>query len=219
MEPNYLQAYKDYYRVRAERFANNPNYKYSYEAESKLSDAMQSCNELIEFKEKIGNLNEQCASALVKDEHLLERDFYRKHQEHVRVLASLRILEQIDQCSNVTEVITLVMEEMNKNSLEISMDEAHREFQGDWFLMDQIEIYENAVVPDKYKAEFKATADEIKSDIIRSNKDAEEEARKFQPNFVMKPELNLEHRHRRLIPYSDEHLQEQLARYKSIINR
>ncbi|MDG1332460.1 MAG: hypothetical protein P8P74_09025 [Crocinitomicaceae bacterium] len=219
MEPNYLQAYKDYYRVRAERFADNPNYQHSYKAESNLSAAMQSCNELIEFQDKIGNLNELCANALVKDEHLMEKAFYEKHQEHIRVLAAQRILDKIDQCSNVTEVITLVMEEVNKNSLEISMDEAHREFQGDWFLMDRAEVYENAVVPDKYKAELKSSASEIKAGIIKSNAEAEEEARKFQPDFVMKPELNLEHRHRRLLPYSDAHIQEQLAKYKSLVNR
>lgn len=219
MEPNYLQAYKDYYRVRAERFANNSNYKHSFEAESNLSAAMQSCNELIEFKDEIGNLNELCANALVKDEHLMENAFYQKHEENVRVLASKRILDKIDQCANVTEVITLVMEEMNKNSLEISMDETHREFQGDWFLMDRAEIYENAEVPSNYKTEFQASANEIKSKLKISSEETENEARKFQPDFLMKPELNLEHRHRRLIPYSDENLQEQLAKYKSLINR
>ena len=227
MEPDYLEAYKKYYRVRAERFADNPNYKFSYEAESKLSDAMQSCNELIEFKDKIhydglnstGNLNELCANALIKDEHLMEKAFYEKHQEHVRVLASQRILDQVDSCANTTELVTLVMEEMNKNSLEISMDEFHREFQGDWFLLDRAEIYENAEVPDKYKSDFQTTANEIRAKLKTSNEETELEARKFQPDFVMKPELNLEHRHRRLLPYSDAHLEEQLALYKSIINR
>jgi hypothetical protein len=219
MNTNYLQAYKDYYRVRAERYANNPHYTHSFEAESKLSEAMQSCNELIEFKDKIGNLNELCAIAIVKDEHFMEKAFFEKHQEDVRVLAARRILNQIDQCSNSTELITLVTEEMNKNSLEISMDETHRQFQEDWFLMDEIEVYENAVVPDHYKSEFQTAANDIKSGIIKNNEETEREAHKFKPDFIMKPELNLEHRHRRLIPYSEEHLQEQLTKYKSLINR
>lgn len=36
-----LQEYKDYYRVRADRYAKNNNYKNSYEAEKNLSEAMQ----------------------------------------------------------------------------------------------------------------------------------------------------------------------------------
>ena len=218
METNYLHAYKDYYRVRAERFANNPNYIFSYEAESNLSNAMQSCNELIEFKDKMGNLNELCAIALIKDEHIMEQAFYEKHQETVRVLAAKRILEKVETCTDTTELTTLVLEEMNKNSLEIVMDEFQREFQGDWFLMDNIEVYENAVVPSGYKADFQSSADEIKAGIIKGNNETELEARKFQPDFIMKPALNLEHRHRRLIPYSDEHLEEQLANYKSLVN-
>ena len=219
MDSDYLQAYKNYYRVRAERFANNSNYPFSFEAESNLSAVMQSCNELIEFKDKIGNLNERCATALIKDEYYLEKSFYEKHQEHIRILAAKRILDRVDNCSDSTELATLVIDEMNKNSLEISMDEYQREFQGDWFLMDRIEVYENAEVPNEYKAEFQSTANEIKASIIKSNEETEREALKFQSDYVMKPELNLQHRHRRLIPYSDEHLEEQLAKYKSLVNR
>lgn len=35
MPDSILEEYKAYYHVRAERYANNPNYKYSYEAEKK----------------------------------------------------------------------------------------------------------------------------------------------------------------------------------------
>ncbi|MES0489428.1 MAG: hypothetical protein ABUK01_05505 [Leptospirales bacterium] len=219
MEPDYLQQYKDYYRVRAERFANNTNYKFSYEAESNLSNAMHSCNELIEFKDKIGNLNEICANALIKDEHIMEKAFYEKHKEEIRVLAADRILENLDDCTNTEELTTLVIEEMNKNSLEISMDEYQREFQGDWGQLDEIEIYENAVVPGNYKGEMQSVVEEVQKSIIEGNESTENEARKFQPDYVMKPELNKEHRHRRLIPYADEHLDEQLEKYKSLIKR
>ncbi len=214
-----LQQYKDYYRVRAERFADNPKYTNSYTAESNLSGAMQSCNELIEFKDKIGNLNELCANALIKDEYLIEQDFYNKHKEEVRVLAAKRILEKIDSCEDVNAVITLVLDVTNKNSVEISMDEYHREFQGDWKQMDDIEIFENAVVPSKYQSKMKETADDIKKRLVESIQGLEEEAHKFQPDWKYKPDLNTEHRHRRLIPYTDEHLNEQLAKYKSVINR
>ncbi|MFK8037140.1 MAG: hypothetical protein AB8B74_02535 [Crocinitomicaceae bacterium] len=219
MEINYLKAYKDYYRVRAERFANNPNYKFSYEAESNLSDAIQSCNKLIEFKERIGNLNELCAIALIKDEYLIEQAFYKKHKEVVRMMAANRILNKLDEVSDTTELITLVTEEMNKNSLEITIDEAQRTFQGDWTLLDRIEIYENAIVPSVYKSEFLSMADEIKTGIIKGNQNSELEVQKFDSNFVMKPEMNLQYRHRRLMPYSDEHFSEQIVKYKTLVNR
>lgn len=214
-----LDEYKAYYRTRAERYANNPNYQNSFQAESNLSAAMDSCNELIEFKEKMGNLNEMCAVALVKDEHIMEREFFEKHKETVRVLASQRILEKVDTAQNSQDLVTMVTEISNQNSLEISMDEWQREFQGDWKLLDEIEIFENAIVPDKYKSQMAEVVSDIKSRLVKSIQESEEEAHKFDPNFRFKPELNLEHRHRRLIPYSDEHIQEHLNKYKNIVNR
>ena len=37
MEDNIFEDYKDYYRARAERYAGNPNYKNSYEAEKNIN--------------------------------------------------------------------------------------------------------------------------------------------------------------------------------------
>ena len=61
MSASLLDEYKAYYSVKAERYADSPNYKHSDKAEKTLSEAMQSCSELSDFKEKMGNLNEKCA--------------------------------------------------------------------------------------------------------------------------------------------------------------
>ena len=219
MSDQLLEEYKAYYRARSQRYADNPKYQNSYNAERALYEAMDSCNELAEFRDKLGNLNELCAVALIKDEHQIERDFYREHKETVRILMSQRVLERVEGCDNVMDAMNAVQEESSKNSLEISMDEWQREFQYDWKQLDDIEIFRNAEVPDAYKARMQETADDIQNRLLKSISDGEEEARKFQPDFTFKPELNLEHRHRRLIPYKDEHVQEQVNRYKTMINR
>ncbi len=219
MEQDYLQQYKDYYKARPKRYEGNPKYKFSFEAECNLSDAMQSCAELIEFKDKIGNLNELCATALIKDKHLIEKEFYEKHKETIRVLASKRILEKADDTGDVNDLMTLVLDEMNINSVEISMDEFHREFQSEWSELDKIEIYENAEVPSKYKSDLQNTANEIKARVLEKNEELEIQGQKWDPSYRTIPELNKEHRHRRLIPYTDAHIDEQLTKYKSLINR
>ena len=219
MSENILQEYKEYYAVRAEKYADNPNYRNSYEAEKNLSNAMQSCSTLEEFKDKIGNLNELCATALVKDVSLMEQAHFKKHQETVRVKASEQILEKIDACKDVLEVSSMVVEVENANSIKISMDESHREFQSDWDQIDDITIYENAVVPDKYKQKMMETAQETKKSIITGIERLEKNNHEWQADWKIIPNINTEHRHRRLIPYSDKHIQEQLAKYKSITNR
>ena len=219
MSDNFLQEYKDYYAVRARKYEDNPNYQNSYEAEKKLSDAMQSCNTLEEFKDKIGNLNELCAIALVKDESLMEKAHFKKHQETVRVKASERILEKVDEYTEVFELISMISEVTNKNSIEISMDESHREFMGDWNLLDTITIYENAEVPNKYKNSMQKTVQETKASIIKGVEGLEKNNHEWQSDWKIIPEINMEERHKRLIPYSDENILEQLSKYKSIINR
>ncbi len=219
MADNFLQEYKEYYSVRAEKYADNPNYPNSYKAEKALSDAMQSCAVLEEFRDKIGNLNELCAVALVKDEYLMEKAHFTKHQETVRINASQQVLQKTETITEVMELMPAVTEIENANSIKISMDEAHREFQSDWDLVDEITIYENAVVPDNYKQKMMQSAQKTKDSIISGVNSLEKNNTEWQAGWRLNPEINMEYRHRNLLPYSDEHITEQLAKYKSIINR
>lgn len=219
MSASLLEEYKAYYEIRAERYANNPNYKHSYEAEKKLSEAMQSCNELIEFKEKIGDLNEKCANALIRDKYLMRKAFYEEFQETVRVKAVNRILEKEPDMATTIDIASMINEEENKGSIEISMDEANRELIHAWKLLDDIEVYENAEVPSEYKSDMKETVNECKESLNKSVEQLEENNSHWEQGWKLKPDVVLEARHIRLLPYSEEHIKEQLQKYKSIINR
>ncbi len=219
MSDNIFEEYKDYYHVRAERYANNPNYRNSYEAEKNLRDAFLSCTVMEEFRTKIGNLNQKCATALTKDKYLMEQLFYKKLEETVRVNASNRILVKVDQYENVSDLITMVNEELNKNNIEISMDEANRQFHYDWGLIDNVEIYENAVVPNEYKHDMAESVNLFKESIRENVTRLEENNSHWQKGWKLTPDIITEHRHGRLLPYKDEHIAEQLKKYKSITNR
>lgn len=217
MSQSLLEEYKEYYRVRAERYADNPNYKHSYEAEMKVSEAIQSCNALEEFKDKLGNLNEKCANALIKDQYIMRRDFYKEMQEHVRILGPERILEKVDEIETALDIAQMVVEETNKNSIEISMDEST--LLGEWKLLDDIEVYENAEVPGKYKSDMMKIVEDAKKSLIRNVERLEENNAPWQEGWRLNPELIWEHRHFRLSPYKREDVEEQLQKYRSIINR
>lgn len=219
MSNDLLEEYKAYYKSRADRYANNPDYKFSYEAEMNLSKAMQSCNTLEEFKDKIGDLNEKCAIALVKDESLLEKNFYDKFKEIYRIKSSVNILAKVDECKTALDVAQMVVEETNKTSIEISMDEAHRQFYSDWDLIDDVIAYENAVVPDKYKNDMQKSAKEIAESINKNVEFIEENNESWQSGWKIIPDKNMEYRHFRLIPYSEEDTKNQLDKYKLITNR
>jgi DUF971 family protein len=218
MTNDLLAEYKAYYSARAEKYAGNPNYRHTYEAEKRLADAMLSCNALDEFRDKIGDLNERCAVALTRDRYLMEKKHFDKHQETVRVKASDAILQKADNCKTAFEVISMVNEVMNKNMIEISMDEAHRQFIYDWEYVDLADIYEHAEVPAEYRNDMTRWAADTRKSIAEGIERATKSNRDFQPDWQIKPELMLEPRHRRLLPFSDEQIREHINQYKKIIN-
>lgn len=202
-----------------EQKGNNDNYKHSYQIESKILKAIQSSNSMEEFKIKLGNLNELCAIALVKDEAIIEKDFFEKHKEEIRKLAPMRILKSLNEINNPIDLGIMITEETNKNSLEISSDEAHRQLIYDWHLVDDITIYENAEVPEKYKSGMREIVNSVKELLVSSIDDIEKTMQAWEDNWRVKPEINLEYRHKRLYPFKEEHIKEQIEKYKQIIKR
>ncbi len=218
MSDSLLEEYKAYYKTRADKYAGNPNFPNYYDAELRLSDAMQGCAVLEEFKDRIGDLNERCANALTKDQNILELKHFEKHKEDVRALLPKRILEKLPSCANVNDLITMVTEESNKNMIEISLDEANRFFVSDWEYVDTAEVYANAVVPDKYKKQMQDWANTVRKSIADGAKSTEADLQHWKEGFRLNPDVIFEYRHRRLLPYADEHVREQMERFKKIIN-
>lgn len=213
-----LQDYKEYYRVRAERYAENPNYKNSYEAEKNLSDAMQSCAEMGEFGNRLGNLNQLCAIALTKDKNLMEKAICEELNEPIRAAIPERILEKADQFTEVFNLINMVNEENTRGMREISLDEANRIFHHCWMMLDRIETYSEAVVPAAYQADMKSSAAYYRDRILELIKEMEQQMQMLDPAWKHNPDIVKEYRHRRLLPYRDEHIDEQLSKYKTIAN-
>ena len=214
---DFLKDYQDYYRVRMERYENDPDYQNSYQSEKAIYEAIASCTVLGEFKEKLGNLNEKNAMALTKDDYTYRYKHYMNIKEFVRAKGPQRIVERADQCANVSDLITMVGEEENKNMLEISVDHIYF-FRDCWVLLDNIERYEKAEVPSSYKSERQKFANEMKADIKNRYKETIEEMQKWQDGWKIDFDLIWEERHRRLIPYKDEDIRTKIEQLKTIIN-
>ncbi|HYG49719.1 MAG TPA: hypothetical protein VD905_02400 [Flavobacteriales bacterium] len=215
--PDYLKDYVDYYRVRMNRYEHDPDYKNSYQSEKAIYEAIAGCNELKQFRERLGNLNGLNAVALSRDEYKIRYNHYRDIKETIRAKGPERILARADQYNEVFNLMTMIGEEENKNMIEISMDDVSL-LRNAWFLIDQIEIYETAEVPSNYKMQRQQYANELKANLKESYDNHTSEMRKWQPDWTFNPELVWEERHRRLFPYSDEHIHEKINQYKSILN-
>jgi hypothetical protein len=213
---NYLEEYKAYYKARAKRYAGNPNFPFTAVAEKNLCDAMLACNDLGEFKTRLGNLNELCAVALTKDSYTLRLKHYKEIEEKIRALGPERIMAKADNFSNSADLITMVNEEENKNSIEIAMDHISP-FDGDWFLLERLEIYERAEVPEKWKSKMAESAEDIRKSLRNNFTTTTSDMQKWQAGWKLNLELINETRHRRQIPFPDSEVKMRVDQYQNIV--
>ena len=163
-------------------------------------------------------MNELCANALIKDESLMEKAHFEKHQEHIRIQSAVTILEKVDDFTQVMDLITMVTNVIQQNGIAISLDEANRQFIYDWEYIDRAEIYAKAEVPDKYKSDMQESAAQMRQAIAESVRTLTADLQHWNQGWKINPAVNLEYRHRRLLPFTDDQIREQLAKFNAIIN-
>lgn len=215
-----LEKYKAYYATRAKRYEDNPHYQHSYQAEKALSDKIQSLNSFEESGGEIKNLSDNCAFALIKDEAILELNHLEKHQEVIRMKKSQQILDRLDSFDNIVDLMTFITEVSNENSVEVSLDEAHREYFFDQ--LDHILSYlrlTKVEVPDEYKPFIKRMIDSLIEEQIDGVKSFEETMHPWNENWKLNPDICFEYRHIRHSIYDVELVKELREVYRTLVNR
>lgn len=219
MSDSLFEEYKAYYKLRANRYKDRPNYKHSYAAELDLSEAMQGCEQLGDFRHRIGNKNIICGVALIQDKYGMRKQHYTEMQETIRLDVVNTVLETVLQVETAMDLATIVSTAETKGGVKISMDESNRVFHDEWDRIDLIEIYENAEIPFFYRRKVRKWADEERQKLNEKINTLESNNHHWQPGWKHTPGIVLEFRHKRLLPYSDKHIQEQLDKYRKIIKR
>jgi hypothetical protein len=215
-----LEEYRAYYKARTERYAGNPHRKHSYEAEKKLSDLFDRYDTLEEIGQNLGHLNVDCAFAGERDQYEMESEYYESVQEPVRKKGADDILANLDKYTDLNDMMTMVTDQTNKNSVEVMSDEGSgKALLENWKRIDEIDIFNNAVVPAKYKSNMMESVANTKKSIVEDVKSTEDTLGKWIEGWRMKPELTREYRYRHIIPFSDEEIEEHLKKFKNIINR
>lgn len=214
---NYLEAYKQYYFLRMKQREGDAAYSNTYAAEKMLFDIINSCTTLEEFKDKIGNANEQVAMALVTDEQNIRLRHYEEIKETVRAACCQRILDKVKQCGNVSELITMVNEEQNLSNIEITTDTIYPF--ADMLFLENLEIWEQSEIPAAYKEKYAAYANEERANIKNAYAAIEKEMNNWQPGWKFSFEKIDEERHRRLLPYSNEVIATQKQLTQQILHK
>jgi len=213
-----LEDYKLYYKARLDKYENNPIYPNSYQTEKALSDAMNSCNELHEFKDKLGDLNIKNSIALIKDQETARLTHYTSLQEDKRAISPQLILRDIDTATDVNTAIEISNKHDQVGLVEISVDGFIDHVWGKLIpALERLDISRNAEYPAKYedKRQEEITTEEqwIREEIQSITKQLKD----WKPEGNFDIELVWEHRHRKNIPIPDDVLRNRLTELKNYL--
>jgi hypothetical protein len=201
------------------KYENNSLYPHSYQSEKELYDAIANSKDLEEFGRKVeeGNLAVENAIALVKDQETARKNLYQELKEKIRLHAPLRILDVVDTVTTDTELVNSVSEIEGEVNVEITLDLFTDQIYHDLMILEEIEVYQKAEVPDEWKNEINQ---EHPQDLIdQGRKDWMDHvlpnAQQWDPHWQYDFDLIWEDRHRRLIPIPDQVLKKRIEQFKS----
>jgi len=211
--------YVTYYHARMQRWENNDAYPNSYQSEKALYELVAGCSNMEELQSKAEQfkaLAVQNAIALVKDQEIFRKKIYGECKETIRAKAPTAILAQLDTATTDMELVNMINTVHQQNNIDITVDELLNMFYSDFVAMENIEVYQQAVIP----AEWKEVCKQYETAIFESGKQLWQQeqlpaARQWQPGWIMDYDLLYETRHRRLMPVNDVELEKKIALHKT----
>jgi len=213
------QEYLDYYRVRMSKYENNPLYKNSYQSEKSTFDALNSCENLEEFRSKLGNENLPLknAVALTRDQSLARKELYEAIKEFIRKKAPEQILEMTETVQTVNELTKRANEIGAAVSIEIAIDLMTSYFYNDFLVLENIEVWQNAEIPAEWYKEIRE--EWVQETIAEGRKTWQNsvvpESQKWSSDWKFNFDLIWEDRHRRLIPVPDDVVKKRIQQFKT----
>jgi hypothetical protein len=208
-----------YYEARMKRRENSEVYKHSYLSEKAFYDLVASCSSMEELQGKADQFRQlgvQNAIALVKDQEAYRKKVYDECREFIRAEAPAAILEQVDTMQTDMEIVNLVNQVHKQNSIDITVDQFTDFFYSDFIAMENVEVYQQAIIPEEWKKDCKQYA----QNAMDSGKKIWQEkqlpdARNWAPGWSLNYKLLYEDRHRRLIPVDDAEMEKKIAFHKT----
>lgn len=211
------KEYTEYYKSRMLKYEGNPMYENSYKTEKDLYEAIANSSSLEEFRKELNekNLAVKNAIALVKDKETARKKHFEEIKEFIRLKAPSRILEILDSIQTETELIQKSNEIESEVSIEISVDLFTDIFYSDFPMLENIEVWQTAEVPEEWKQDLNNYITEA---LVQGRETWEKEiipnARNWKPDWTFDFNLISEERHRRLIPVSDETTEKRIEQFK-----
>ncbi|MBM3672990.1 MAG: hypothetical protein FJW86_12535 [Actinobacteria bacterium] len=212
------REYVEYYRVRTAKYDGSTIYQESARTEHALLDAFEQSATLEEAAEKVtaGNLATANAIALLNDQWRARLEVYEELEETVKAEAPRQVMAAVEGVTDVVDATSRVNRVLAAGAIAETADELHRvEFVGDLAVMEQLEVYRRAEIPDRWRSLYDA-------EIARTEQDGREVAAEVAAKRALVPDWKLDHdelwetRHRRRIPISDDALRARIEQHRAL---
>ena len=211
--------YSAYYEARMKRFAGNPAYARSYQAEQVLYQAISGDGGMEGFRTIMerDHPEVQCAIALVKDQESARLEHFQKLEETIRAKGPQRILAEIDKATTALDVANAVSKIEQEIGILISVDLFTGGFYGDFEMLENLAVMD--AIKDEVPAEWRQEIKDNISETLAKQKafyanTTRANNRNYKADWDYDYELVWQTRHRRQIPFADAIVTRRIAEHK-----
>ncbi len=220
-----LEDYKIYYQTRYCRYESNSLFQQSYKSEKDLYNciaSVQTMDELMQQKAaQFRELSLQNGIALVKDQANYQLQFYTKEKETIKAKGQQEIIAKINTADDAITITTIVNDIQVKNDREVLIDNLWPTY---FFTdvigwLERIEVVNNAIVPDEWKADMQKQHMNVKNVFRESLNTFLSAIRNYEPTWQWNFDILWEHRHRKKCPLPDAVFQQRINECKTFIEK
>jgi hypothetical protein len=214
-----LLEYRDYYRARAGRYAANPLYPATAAAERALADAVEAATSMEDLQQRVisGGLALDCGKALARDQAQARAQMYARTDETVRAQAPAEVLDGLDDIKDAAALVALTAGAQQRAGQAITSDEMTRLWSMSLTTLDNVEMWEHARVPDRWRNELAGYARDAVDRERGAWSQVEAQAQTQCPGWQFSGDLARAPRHRRLIPVPDNAFEARLSLHRSVV--
>jgi hypothetical protein len=212
-----LAEYREYYRARARRYADNPAYPNTAEAERQLCATAEAATSMDDLRAVLAHAHLQPARALARDRAAARAAAYARTGDLVRANAPACITEAVEQAADPAAITSAVARIETEVDALVTRDELGRLWTQSLPALENIEVWTSAVVPDRWRRELDGFARDAAQQERGSWARAVSEAQAHAPGWQFDPDVARAARHRRLVPLSDATFERRLAQHAELI--
>lgn len=216
-EAERLAEYAAYYRSRAARYAANPAYPETARAERQMADLVAGATSFDDVAGAMVEASVANGRALARDQANARAAVYAETAEDVRALGPAEVLAGLADCRDAAAIVALTSSVENRVVAAVTADEATRQWTADLVTLENAEVWRSAQVPERWRAQLLAWADEGESAARASWSSIAARAGQHQPGWSFDEHTARAVRHRRLVPLPDSVFERRLAEHRERI--